>query len=179
MEHPYSGRIRTLKPGERVPEHKPRRFPDRRGYIRLRWKVATNQYVETLEHRIDGGVVTDAPNVHHRNHDPGDNRPENLLALSVGEHTSIHNPMTWDVAEATRLYAEGWSTIDLGQRYCVNPVSVYRGLRKRGVSMRPPGSKTMRSRAKWGSAIRAHYDAMTPEQRRRHVESALRARGIE
>lgn len=43
-------RVRVLRPGEDRPEGEPRRSkPDRRGRVRLRWRVGPASYVETFE----------------------------------------------------------------------------------------------------------------------------------
>lgn len=134
-------RIRTLTPGEPVPEGEPRRYPDRAGYVRLRWRVGPGEQVEIREHRLVAGVVTD-DHVHHKNHVTGDNRPDNLAILTADEHAALHGGKArkFDRHRAAHLYAAGLSTVELGRVFGVNPVTVYRGLRAEGVKTRPVGA---------------------------------------
>jgi len=65
----------------RTPADCPARPPDRRtvdgqGRVRLRWRLAPNEWVEVLEHRWLAGLP--AGDVRHRNGDQQDNRPSNL-----------------------------------------------------------------------------------------------------
>ncbi|WP_035975507.1 HNH endonuclease [Kutzneria albida] len=82
--------IRTLRWDEPLPEATPRRYRDGRGYIRLRWLVGTQQYVEEYEHRLVAGRPHPRFHVHHRNEVKDDNRPENLEILTPGEHEARH-----------------------------------------------------------------------------------------
>lgn len=85
------GTIRQLRPGELIPEGEPKRYPrSPDGYVRLRWLVGTQTYVETYEHRVLDGRVTLAEHVHHDNTTPDDNRPENLVELTADEHNALH-----------------------------------------------------------------------------------------
>lgn len=131
--------VRTLRPGEVRPDGEPSRYPDRAGYVRLRWHVGPNEYVEIREHRAVLGL--DAPHVHHRNRDTSDNRPENLAALTVSEHASLHGKerQKFDRIRAAKLYAAGLSTPELARVFGVHHVSVFRGLRAVGVTLRRPG----------------------------------------
>lgn len=86
-------RIRQLKPGEPLPDGEPRRYvSDRRGYVRLRWKVGTGEYVETYEHRLVAGMPDGE--VHHGNEVKDDNRPENLHVLDKASHAAEHGART-------------------------------------------------------------------------------------
>lgn len=132
--------VRTLRPDEPRPPGEPRRYPDRSGYVRLRWKVAKNEYVEIREHRAVLGI--DVEHVHHRNHDTADNRLDNLVPLSAAEHSALHGleRRIWDRKRAAALYASGLSTTEVGGLYGINAATVSRGLRREGVAMRPFGS---------------------------------------
>ncbi|WP_229434713.1 HNH endonuclease [Nocardia farcinica] len=156
--------IRQLKSGERVPDGEPARYPHQRGYIRLRWRIGTNQYVEVYEHRVVDGVVTDAEEVHHVNGVKDDNRPENLQPMTKHEHAKHHGEHATrsygpyrsreamekaERAAARRaaraavsremreLYEAGMSTVEIGKRYGIDASGVSRRLRQVGTRMRP------------------------------------------
>lgn len=159
--------IRQLQRGEAVPTSTPRRYPNRDGYIRLRWKVGIQQYVEVYEHRVVDGIVTDAEHVHHDNLVRHDNEPGNLVELTADEHNQLHADMrrgqrtygpyrsksakakaeraqarraelAEQVAEMRRLYLdEKLSAGQIGQRIGIDPSNVSRRLRAAGVRMRP------------------------------------------
>lgn len=90
--------IRTLRYDEPLPDSEPRRYRDGGGYVRLRWKVGVNEYVEQYEHRVVAGLPHPRYDVHHLNGDRTDNRPENLEVVERGEHASRHG------AERPRKY---------------------------------------------------------------------------
>ena len=51
--------VRRLKPGERVPDGAPRRYPrPDKDVVALRWQTAPGVFVETDEHRVIDGTVT-------------------------------------------------------------------------------------------------------------------------
>lgn len=127
--------IRFLKPGERVPTGKPRRYHTEHGYIRLRWRIGPRQYVETYEHRVVGDRVTRAEHVHHKNHVRDDNRPENLAYISAAEHVDLHSSGI-DTDELVRRYEAGASTLDLARAFGTHAGNVSRMLRAAGVRMR-------------------------------------------
>ncbi|EAS0269325.1 hypothetical protein E7939_21780 [Salmonella enterica] len=144
--------IRTLAAGEKVPPHEPRRYPSSHGYVRLRWRVGTKECVETYEHRIFDGRVTDAEHVHHINHVKTDNRDANLERLTAESHSVKHalESVSW-WHEAANLYRIGFSTYEIGKRLNRNPSTVYRALVRLGVETRsderiavPHGTKRKR-----------------------------------
>lgn len=137
---PLLRKIRTLRSGEPFPTSEPRRYPDRAGYIRLRWKVGPGEYVEIREHRaVRAGDESD--HVHHINHNPADNRLENLVRLSKHEHAAIHGGKSrkFNRRRAAQLYEAGLSTPELGRVFGVNAASIYRALRAEGVALRNIG----------------------------------------
>jgi HNH endonuclease len=83
--------IRQLKAGEELPPGEPRRYVSGRGYIRLRWRLGDGSYVEVYEHRVIDGRVTTAEQVHHKNRNRSDNRPQNLEHLSAEAHSAEHH----------------------------------------------------------------------------------------
>lgn len=129
--------IRTLRPGEPLPPGEPYRYPQQ-GYVRLRWKVGVGEYVEVREHRAV--VVVDAgQHVHHKNRRRADNRPENLVPLTPSEHAAIHAEAArkFDRDAASRMYRAGLSTTAIAARLGVHHVTIARGLRDIGITMRP------------------------------------------
>lgn len=149
--------IRTLRADEPVPAGDPARYLDGRGYVRLRWHVGPDQYVEEYEHRIVAGRPSGS--VHHVNGVKDDNRQDNLVVLTRAAHQRLHadqdraagrfrgstrlrdraarraeRAARW--AEIASRYAAGETTTTLGPAYGVDPSNISRGLRARGVTMR-------------------------------------------
>jgi hypothetical protein len=87
-----------LQPGETPPDGQPKRYVEGRGYIRLRWKVGPQQYVETYEHRLTAGVP--AADVHHRDHVKGNNDSSNLAALTRSQHAREHGAHARSVSKS-------------------------------------------------------------------------------
>ena len=130
-------RLRQLQPGERIPEGTPRYYKDAVGYVRARWTVAPHEQVEIREHRIVEGVVISADiHVHHINGIKCDNRPENLQLLDQSTHCQHHHPVTFDVAEAYRLYEAGASLPTLADKYGRHFVTIMRAFKRRGLPVR-------------------------------------------
>ncbi|NUS00404.1 MAG: hypothetical protein HOV67_34710, partial [Kribbellaceae bacterium] len=129
--------IRQLRPGEAVPDTQPRRYGSGQGYIRLRWKVGTRQYVETYEHRVVDGHVTTAEHVHHRNRVRDDNRPENLEHLTAEEHGEEHRAESLERAQRMAARYEAGRTIpQLAREFELDTSTVCRRLADLGVSTR-------------------------------------------
>jgi AraC-like DNA-binding protein len=82
--------IRKLRHDEPVPDGEPKRYRNGTGYVRLRWLVAPQTYVEEYEHRIVAGRPHPRFDVHHLNGVKDDNRPENLRVLTRAEHAALH-----------------------------------------------------------------------------------------
>lgn len=129
--------IRSLRPGDPVPDSEPRRYINDQGYYRLRWRIGVGEYVEAYEHRVFDGRVTTAPHVHHRNGVKTDNRPENLLETDPATHLAHHRRI--DRAEVVRLYRSGFSTPEVGAELGCDAAQVYRILIAEGVTPRSIG----------------------------------------
>jgi transcriptional regulator of acetoin/glycerol metabolism len=105
--------------------------------MRLRWKVGVRKYVEVYEHRLlarsESGLE-----VHHLDHDPDNNNPDNLVLLTPEQHQEHHREhrRKYNWADAAELYLQGWSTPQLGRRFGVDSSTVYRRLRRMGVRTR-------------------------------------------
>jgi predicted transcriptional regulator with HTH domain len=80
--------ILSIRRIDEIPTGTPRRYADGRGYIRLRWKVGVERYVEAYEHRVVAGLP-DA-HVHHKDENKANNCPGNLQPLTPEEHVRVH-----------------------------------------------------------------------------------------
>jgi hypothetical protein len=155
--------IRSLRYDEPLPEGEPRRYRSGSGYVRLRWKVAPNTYVEEYEHRIVAGRPHPRFHVHHKNEIKHDNRPENLEVLTAEEHLRHHRANAErryapyrskfakykaERAERNRqaraerdrrvasLYADGLTTVEIGRQIGLDASGVTRILQRCGVRVR-------------------------------------------
>ena len=73
----------------------------------LPWHPFSGSSGQVLEHRVvveRARRITLCPwiTVHHKNHDKGDNRPENLEVMTSAEHTRRHNLEKWATVWAAR-----------------------------------------------------------------------------
>lgn len=93
--------IRSLRPGDPIPEGTPRRYKSSHGYVRLRWLVGPQEYVETYEHRLVAGLPE--ADVHHRDSVKHNNDPANLAVLSKEDHAAHH---ALDVSVRSRRITE-------------------------------------------------------------------------
>lgn len=99
--------IRYLKSSEPRPEGEPRRYTsDKRGYVRLRWKIGPGEYVETYE-RDDSNRLVGRP-----------------------------IPKRIDLPEAVRLLSTGMTQRDVALQLGVDHGALSRALRREGVSTR-------------------------------------------
>lgn len=159
--------IRSLRVDEPIPSGVPARYIEGRGYVRLRWCVGPNEYVEEYEHRLVMGRP-DA-DVHHRNGNKADNRPENLEVLARIDHSLVHAEATRGkrtygpyrshqaqqkaqraearraerharALEMKRSYDEGISTPAIAMAFNVHTSTVNAALRSIGVQMRNAGN---------------------------------------
>ena len=126
--------IRRLAPGEPLPAGTPRRYKNRAGYVRLRWKVGKDEYLETYEHRVVDATVTTAPHVHHRNHIRDDNNPSNLEPITEREHARRHRVLDHDLI--CDLYRAGRTTTAISSVVGCNSATVSRILAASGVRAR-------------------------------------------
>lgn len=138
---------RALRHGEPLPNGEPRRYLTSHGYIKLRWKIGPNSYLDIFEHRLVVGRPPDHMQVHHINGVKSDNRPENLMVVTPRQHGAEH--ITFDLHAAERDYLAGMSYPQLSEKYNVDSAALMRGLKKH---------RGMKSRG-IGEARRAQVDA--------------------
>lgn len=129
--------IRQLVAGDPVPEGKPRRYPSSHGYVRLRWRLAPRLLAEVYEHRVRDGVVVEDEHVHHRNHQPDDNRPENLQGMTAREHADLHREdrrAPWQ--RIAQMYEAGDTQPSIARQLGIDSSTVSRALGRAGVTTR-------------------------------------------
>jgi hypothetical protein len=161
--------IRALRRDEPIPDTTPKRYRNAAGYVRLRWLIGPQTYVEEYEHRVVAGRPDG--DVHHVNGIKSDNRPENLVVLTREEHALLHQQERRDPtrfggyrgaeaqakaarAEARRVarrellatlraaYEAGETTPQLAERFGLSPDGVSRALRQAGCLLRSPARPT-------------------------------------
>lgn len=125
--------VQQWKPGHPVPQGEPRRYETSHGYVKLRWRVDGQEY-EVYEHRWVTQCFDPDLHVHHLNHDPLDNRRENLQVVDVRMHRRLHRSI--DVERAALLYEQGWGTPDIAKELGCSTSQVFRRLRDAGVRIR-------------------------------------------
>jgi len=133
--------IREMVSGAAVPPGQPGRYPDRAGYVRLRWRVGACEYVECREHRFIHGLPV-GQHVHHLNGIKHDNRPENLEQMPPGDHARLHHPSRFDQAEIARLYRSGLTMQQIAEQFGTHSGRISRVLKAAGVQARPYQQKT-------------------------------------
>jgi len=98
------GRPRPETKGEKNPYWRGGEIITSNGYVMVRipeHPAAKNNSGYVLKHRLVmekhiGRYLVDGEVVHHMNHDKQDNRIENLMIMTLGEHTSYHNTQRKD-----------------------------------------------------------------------------------
>lgn len=157
-----TARIRQLKPGDPIPSGTPKRYPNDRGYIRLRWRIASKMYVECYEHRLACGLPAGKV-IHHENRIKSDNRPQNLKPLTHSEHMKGCHGYQFDVDEAARLYEQGFTTTALAEMFGTFASSVVRAFHDRGIECRTRG-QSRRVAVSYAAVLRLHVaDIPAPE----------------
>jgi hypothetical protein len=104
--------VRQLTAGEPDPPGEPRRYEESRGYVRLRWKVGTGEYVERYE-RDEGGKL---------------------------RRTQPSRAKRIDAERAAALYADGLTLPEVAAHLGCDHGALSRVLRRHGVTARPANS---------------------------------------
>jgi hypothetical protein len=151
--------IRQIGPNDPIPTEHPKRYPNKQGYVRLRWRVGTAEYVECYEHRLVAGLPV-GKHVHHKNEDKGDNASANLQQMEPRAHHQHHMPLSFDVEVARRAYEGGASLPTLQRQLGVHHTAIYRALKAVGVAFRPANS--WRQFVVDEDAVRRMHGADTP-----------------
>jgi uncharacterized protein YerC len=116
------------------------------GYVRLHrpGHPMAHAYGWVLEHRLvayEAGLIQpgDGNHVHHVNHDPADNRLENLEVVSAVGHAAIHAAeRRFIVPEVVaQMYLSGLTTTAIAQQIGTSAGNVSRAMRSVGVTARP------------------------------------------
>lgn len=97
--------VRQLRDDEPIPDAEAKRYISQHGYVRLRWTLGHDEYVEIYEHRLNAGRPPQSMEVHHLNGEKTDNRPSNLIVLSKRDHAKLHAYLkspAWRVEKAGR-----------------------------------------------------------------------------
>jgi transposase-like protein len=130
-------RITTATSLDQIPDTQPGRYINSNGYWRLRWRVASGEYVECYEHRFVAGLPAKHLHVHHRNHDKTDNRASNLEVMTRQEHIAHHKSEAegkWP--EVLSLYESGLSMPQVANKVGMNHGTISRILKRSGVAAR-------------------------------------------
>lgn len=160
--------VHYLRPGEPIPKGEPKRYINVHGYAILRWRVAPRTYVETLEHRVINGRVTTAEHVHHIDRNKLNNHPSNLLHMDASDHLHAHYRIPR--ADVARLYAAGYTTIEIAELYDTFPGNISRIVRGEGV----PTRRGLDARSRSLPFTPSQFAALVEEKRqqRRALEEA-------
>jgi hypothetical protein len=114
--------------GQRAPKYNGGVYVDRgRTYICCRDGSGVAFYRAVVEADL-GRHLLPTEHVHHRNGDPGDDRPENLEVLSQVTHNRTHNAKLTrsQVGEIKSLLRGGWSGEAIGRAYGVSGQTIHR-----------------------------------------------------
>jgi DNA-binding CsgD family transcriptional regulator len=102
--------------------------------------------------------VTVAAHVHHVNEVKDDNRPSNLAPLEPAEHAALHGH---DPAPYVALHSQGLNTVEIADALGSNPGTVWRILRRAGVSV-PERGVSQRAAVDAAEVERMFAEGMRP-----------------
>lgn len=96
---------------------------------------------QVFEHRLVmeahlGRALLPSEVVHHKDGDGLNNAIENLELMTQSEHQREHlmDSTAWDIEEAARLRAEGWTLAKLADRYGVTWSAIRAAFHRRGIT---------------------------------------------
>lgn len=118
-----------------------RKYPRHNTSYRLISVTENGRRKQVFEHRLVmeqflGRKLLPNEVIHHKDGNGLNNALENLELMTQAEHQNEHlmEGTAWDVEEAEKLRAEGWTLARLAERYGVTWSAIHGAFKRRGIS---------------------------------------------
>lgn len=118
-----------------------RKFPRHNTYYRLISVTENGKRKQVFEHRLVmekhlGRKLLPNEVIHHKDGDGLNNALENLELMEQSEHQNEHlmDGTSWDVEEAAKLRADGWTLEKIATKYGVTWGAIHAAFKRRGIS---------------------------------------------
>ncbi len=118
-----------------------RRFPRHNTSYRLISVTDNGKRKQVFEHRLVmekhlGRKLLPNEVIHHKDGDGLNNALENLELMEQSEHQNEHlmDGTSWDVEEAAKLRADGWTLEKIAAKYGVTWGAIHAAFKRRGIS---------------------------------------------